>query len=344
MSSEEANSHTNLQIGRMLERARAERGLSLWQVEDATKIRARYIHDLERENFDVLPAVYVLGSLRTYADFLGLDGVALSRELKNRQEPPAEEPTPEEPAQGERGGLLAALGSLPAIRDREAGEDGQGAAPAAVLGYSPRLYVGLGAVLILVLAVALGAAFGEGGQSEVSQLHEPAVSEAPSRIAFSGDAQDKRDDERSQDAGNEDDRTGEQAGSPGDEEGEKDEKDQEAESHHDETRPEGAGDVAATPPTSVTASASAFASASATAPATSASAATAPASVPSATLTPAATAAPETADPTPTQPASRPAPTGAPGGSRQAQPGSVDKSPLAVRIVREVQSTTSGAR
>src|SRR3712207_9436924 len=115
MSSEEANSHTNLEIGRTLERARAERGLSLWQVEDATKIRARYLHDLEQENFDVLPAVYVLGSLKTYADFLGLDGEALARELKNRQEPPQEEPTPEEPAQGERGGLLASLGGLPEI-------------------------------------------------------------------------------------------------------------------------------------------------------------------------------------------------------------------------------------
>src|SRR5918997_2016817 len=132
MSSEDTNSHTNLEIGRTLERARAERGLSLWEVEDATKIRARYLHDLERENFDVLPAVYVLGSLKTYADFLGLDGEALARELKHRQEPTQEEPAPEEPAaQGERGGLLASLGGLPAIWDREAVEDDERPAPAA---------------------------------------------------------------------------------------------------------------------------------------------------------------------------------------------------------------------
>jgi cytoskeletal protein RodZ len=349
MSSEDANSHTNLEIGRMLERARAERGLSLWQVEDATKIRARYLHDLERENFDVLPAVYVLGSLKTYADFLGLDGEALSRELKNRQEPPPEEgdPTLEEPAHSEGGGILATLGSLPVIWGREAGEDDEGATPAAVLGYGPRLYLGLGAVLILVLAVALGTAFGNGGQPEVSQVREPAVSEAPSRIAFSGDAQDGRIDERTQDAGDKDDRPEEQAESPDDEKDEKDEKDKAGESDKDDTRPEDPGNVAATLPTSTTASASASASASATAPATSASAATAaPASAPSATAAPAATAAPETADPAPTQPASRPAPAaaGSPGGSRQAEPGSVNRSPLAVRIVREVRSATSGAR
>lgn len=343
MSGEEANSHKNLEIGRTLERARAERGLSLWEVEDATKIRARYLHDLERENFDVLPAVYVLGSLKTYADFLGLDGEALARELKNRQEPPQEEPTPEKPAAVERGGLLAALGSLPVIGGREAGDEG--AAPAAVLGYGPRLYVGLGAVLILVLAVALGTAFGDGGRPEVSQLREPAVSEAPSQIAFSGDAQDGRDDERNQEAGSRDDRSGERAESP---DGEKDEEeDQSGESDQDDTRPEDAGDVAATPPTSVSATASATASASASAPATSASAATAPASAPPETPTPAATAAPEAADPAPTQPATRPAPAanGAQqGGSRQAQSGRVNRSPLAVRIVREVQSATSGTR
>ncbi len=74
MSSEDADSHTNPEIGRSLERARTERGLSLWQVEEATKIRVRYLRDLERENFDVLPAVYVLGSLKTYADYLELNG------------------------------------------------------------------------------------------------------------------------------------------------------------------------------------------------------------------------------------------------------------------------------
>ncbi|MBD0354859.1 MAG: helix-turn-helix domain-containing protein, partial [Rubrobacteraceae bacterium] len=37
------------QVGRILEQAREERGLSLHQVEQATKIRARYLKELERE-------------------------------------------------------------------------------------------------------------------------------------------------------------------------------------------------------------------------------------------------------------------------------------------------------
>ena len=87
MSGEAGNPLTGLEIGSTLKRAREKRGLSLQQVEEATKIRSRYLRDLENENFDVLPAVYVLGSLKTYAEHLGLDGAAMTRELKRRQAP-----------------------------------------------------------------------------------------------------------------------------------------------------------------------------------------------------------------------------------------------------------------
>jgi cytoskeleton protein RodZ len=75
-------------IGRILEKARKERGLTLDEVENATKIRKRYLAGLEREDFEVLPdAVYVQGFLKTYANYLGLDGEELSRELKDRRKP-----------------------------------------------------------------------------------------------------------------------------------------------------------------------------------------------------------------------------------------------------------------
>jgi cytoskeleton protein RodZ len=75
-------------IGRFLEQARKERGLSLEEVEQATKIRKRYLAGLESEDFAVLPdAVYAQGFLKTYANFLGLDGEALSRQLKSRRKP-----------------------------------------------------------------------------------------------------------------------------------------------------------------------------------------------------------------------------------------------------------------
>jgi cytoskeleton protein RodZ len=75
-------------IGRALEKARKERGLTLDEVEHATKIRKRYLAGLEREDFRALPdAVYVQGFLKTYANYLGLDGEELSRELKDRRKP-----------------------------------------------------------------------------------------------------------------------------------------------------------------------------------------------------------------------------------------------------------------
>ena len=75
-------------IGRFLEQKRKERGLSLEEVEQATKIRKRYLTGLEREDFAMLPdAVYAQGFLKTYANYLGLDGEALSRQLKSRRKP-----------------------------------------------------------------------------------------------------------------------------------------------------------------------------------------------------------------------------------------------------------------
>jgi cytoskeleton protein RodZ len=78
----------NAKIGQVLEKARKERGLTLEEVENATKIRKRYLAGLEREDFGALPdAVYAQGFLKTYANYLGLDGEVLSRELKDRRKP-----------------------------------------------------------------------------------------------------------------------------------------------------------------------------------------------------------------------------------------------------------------
>jgi cytoskeleton protein RodZ len=82
------NEREATQIGALLEKKRREKGLSLKDVEQATKIRTRYLEGLEREDYSVLPdAVYVQGFLKTYANFLGLDGERLSRELRERRAP-----------------------------------------------------------------------------------------------------------------------------------------------------------------------------------------------------------------------------------------------------------------
>src|ERR687893_2349411 len=81
-------SESGFEIGPTLEQARKDRGLSLFEVEQATKIRKRYLVGLEREDYGALPdAVYARGFLKTYANYLGLDGEELSREFKDRRKP-----------------------------------------------------------------------------------------------------------------------------------------------------------------------------------------------------------------------------------------------------------------
>ena len=61
------------------------RGVDFAQAELATKIRGKYLRALEDEQFEVLPAqTYVKGFLRTYAEYLGLDGQLYVDEYNSR--------------------------------------------------------------------------------------------------------------------------------------------------------------------------------------------------------------------------------------------------------------------
>ena len=188
MNGEAGNPHTGLEIGRTLRLTREKRGLSLQQVEEATKIRARYLRDLENENFDVLPAVYVLGSLKTYAEHLGLDGAAMTRELKRRQVSlqPVQDQPPEDPPSREPRGLLASLGRLVGIGGTVEDEAGT-MAPVR----RPGLHVSLAVVLIFVLATYLASSIRGADLRSVSVVQEPAVSQLPSGRALVGNVEDK---------------------------------------------------------------------------------------------------------------------------------------------------------
>src|SRR5881275_1267618 len=73
------------EIGSSLREARTRRQIGVAQVEQATKIRGKYLRALEEERFDLLPAeTYVKGFLRTYADYLGLDGQLYVDEYNSR--------------------------------------------------------------------------------------------------------------------------------------------------------------------------------------------------------------------------------------------------------------------
>jgi cytoskeletal protein RodZ len=81
------------EIGNSLREARLRQTLDFPEIEQGTKIRAKYLRALEDEQFDVLPAqTYVKGFLRSYAEYLGLDGQLYVDEYNSRFVVGEEEP------------------------------------------------------------------------------------------------------------------------------------------------------------------------------------------------------------------------------------------------------------
>jgi hypothetical protein len=113
------------EIGNSLREARLRQQLDFPEIEQATKIRGKYIRALEEEAFDVLPAqTYVKGFLRTYADYLGLDGQLYvdeynSRYVTGEDELPVARPVRRQPAGGfgriQARGVVIALAAIAVV-------------------------------------------------------------------------------------------------------------------------------------------------------------------------------------------------------------------------------------
>lgn len=65
--------------------------IDITEVEQATKIRAKYLRALENEEWNLLPgSTFIKSFLREYADYLGLDSRTLVEQYKLRYERPTE--------------------------------------------------------------------------------------------------------------------------------------------------------------------------------------------------------------------------------------------------------------
>src|SRR4029453_9187021 len=72
-------------IGSSLHEARTRQNLDLEEMEQRTKVRAKYLRLLEDERFEQLPGhAYTKGFLQVYADALGLDGRLYVEEYNSR--------------------------------------------------------------------------------------------------------------------------------------------------------------------------------------------------------------------------------------------------------------------
>src|SRR5215218_5161923 len=79
------------EIGSTLREARMRARIDITEVEQATKIRAKYLRALENEEWSLLPGpTFIKSFLREYADCLGLDSRTLVEEYKLRYERPSE--------------------------------------------------------------------------------------------------------------------------------------------------------------------------------------------------------------------------------------------------------------
>jgi len=110
------------EIGNSLREARLRQGYELPRVEADTKIRAKYLRALEEEHFEVLPGeTYVKGFLRTYAEYLGLDGQLYLDEFNSRftkDEEPLAAPRPKRQARSravESNFVIVALAGIIAV-------------------------------------------------------------------------------------------------------------------------------------------------------------------------------------------------------------------------------------
>ncbi len=72
-----------LGLGEELKNARREKQLSLKEVEEATKIRKKYLKAIEEEKFEeIYGDIYVKGFIKNYGEYLNLDGNKLVREYE----------------------------------------------------------------------------------------------------------------------------------------------------------------------------------------------------------------------------------------------------------------------
>lgn len=74
---------TDLSVGEILRRSRKQHGQTLRDVSSALRIRPQQLEALEKEEWHRLPGqVYTIGFLRSYAEYLGLEGDKMVKLLK----------------------------------------------------------------------------------------------------------------------------------------------------------------------------------------------------------------------------------------------------------------------
>lgn len=162
------------EIGPTLREARMRAKIDIADVELATKIRARYLRAIENEEWSILPGeTFARSFIRTYAEYLGLDGKLLLEEFRRRHEDPSDlDLTPIAPLGG--GGAGGGSARRPPR------------GPRAPLGRGAVVAVALVSILALLLVIGLlgdDDSNAPGPSTQSTQASQAAVARARARRA-----------------------------------------------------------------------------------------------------------------------------------------------------------------
>ncbi|MEE8822816.1 MAG: helix-turn-helix domain-containing protein [Lactobacillus amylovorus] len=136
-------------IGDKLKSAREAKGLSIQDIEKATKIQSRYLEAIENNEFDKLPGdFYVRAFIRQYAQVVGLDG----KELLSDYHEDIPESKPDEYVENSIDNKSEEV--------RETNDNKKNLWK----NYLPRIAIGLGVIIVILVVYVLYARLSSGGQ------------------------------------------------------------------------------------------------------------------------------------------------------------------------------------
>lgn len=136
-------------IGDKLKSAREAKGLSIEDIEKATKIQSRYLTAIEKNEFDKLPGdFYVRAFIRQYAQVVGLDG----KELLSDYHEDVPEAKPDEYVENSIDNKSEEV--------RETTDNKRNLWK----NYLPRIAIGLGVIIVILVVYFLYAKISAGGQ------------------------------------------------------------------------------------------------------------------------------------------------------------------------------------
>jgi cytoskeleton protein RodZ len=173
-------------IGETLREARMRQRLDIADVEERTKIRAKYLRALENEEWGLLPGpTFVKTFLRTYAEVVGIDPYLLVEEYRLTEERGGDQPEFQ-------------LAPMPARdrRDRRDGRRGGRRPPPRAPRRRGGLIVGAAVAAIVVFLLVLGLVGGDDDPGDGGDVERATVTEAEPTPAERRQARAERRRER----------------------------------------------------------------------------------------------------------------------------------------------------